>query len=167
MLRVEYGVGVIEWRQYGFTSPRILSLPSSPWRFLLWHPSAAILFTSSPGARLLPSRPFIGMEQISSPISIYSEYLRIENTCTKIISALATNAINGTQLDHSFRNSVQEQISRFRLWAGNIVAYKRGKSSLDHRLREAQIMRETILGILDNVAESFANSKQQGALQVL
>jgi hypothetical protein len=50
--------------------------------------------------------------------------------------------------------AVEDQIGRFRLWAGNIGALQEGRSSLDYRLRDAQFVAENVLRLLDSLQKS-------------
>ncbi|KAF2126814.1 hypothetical protein P153DRAFT_70755 [Dothidotthia symphoricarpi CBS 119687] len=43
---------------------------------------------------------------------------------------------------------VNDEVGRFRLWCGNIGAHRSGRSSLDHRLREASHIRDQVLELL-------------------
>ncbi len=51
----------------------------------------------------------------------------------------------------SFQSAAADCIGRFRVWSGNIGAHQRGKSSLDHRLRDASYIRIRVLRLLDNL----------------
>jgi len=44
--------------------------------------------------------------------------------------------------------NVNDEIGKFRLWCGNIAAHRRGRSSLDYKLREASHIRDRILDLL-------------------
>lgn len=44
---------------------------------------------------------------------------------------------------------VEDQFARFSLWSANIGVFASGRSSLDHRLREAQEVHEVITGLLE------------------
>ena len=43
---------------------------------------------------------------------------------------------------------LEDEIGRFRIWAGNMGALQRGHSSLDYRLRDADLLHENILKLL-------------------
>jgi hypothetical protein len=46
---------------------------------------------------------------------------------------------------------VHDSLGRFRLWVGNIGAHRRGKASLDYKLREASHIRIRVLELLQNL----------------
>ncbi len=43
------------------------------------------------------------------------------------------------------------ELGRLRVWAGNLGAHHVGRSSLDHRLRQAGHMRQRAIGLLDDL----------------
>jgi len=49
--------------------------------------------------------------------------------------------------------SVNDQVARFKIWAGNIGAHQKGRSSLDYRLREASHIRAQITRLLGDLWE--------------
>lgn len=55
----------------------------------------------------------------------------------------------------------QDQHGRFRMWASNIGAHQRGKSSLDARLQHASHMRAQFLRILKFIREEFEDIQDQ------
>ena len=46
--------------------------------------------------------------------------------------------------------ALADQIGRFRVWVSNIGAHRRGKSSLDFRLRDASHMRKNVTDLLED-----------------
>lgn len=52
-------------------------------------------------------------------------------------------------------NIVEDELGRFRVWAGNIGALQRGPGSLDYRLREARSARAGFSQLLENLAETL------------
>ncbi|KAG9233447.1 hypothetical protein BJ875DRAFT_378597, partial [Amylocarpus encephaloides] len=56
--------------------------------------------------------------------------------------------------------SVQDELGRFKVWAGNIAAHKTGRSSLDFRLRDATPLRERIVGLLRDMMELLQEACQ-------
>ena len=50
---------------------------------------------------------------------------------------------------------VQDQIGRFRVWAGNMGAHRVGRMSLDYKLREASHVHSTVLELLEELNESL------------
>jgi hypothetical protein len=47
---------------------------------------------------------------------------------------------------------LQDESDRFRLWCGNIGAHRRGRISLDHRLREASHIKEWVVELLSQIS---------------
>lgn len=47
--------------------------------------------------------------------------------------------------------NINDELGRFRLWCGNAAAHRRGKSSLDYKLREASHIRDRVLELLKNL----------------
>jgi hypothetical protein len=67
------------------------------------------------------------------------------------------NACDGfTKADASIRSKVppgtiHDALGRFRLWVGNIGAHRRGRASLDYKLREASHIRDRVIELLQNL----------------
>jgi hypothetical protein len=51
--------------------------------------------------------------------------------------------------------ALEDELGRFRVWAGNIGAIQRGHSSLEYRLREAPIVLESVLKLLEELCRSL------------
>ncbi|KLO86236.1 uncharacterized protein FFNC_04587 [Fusarium fujikuroi] len=54
---------------------------------------------------------------------------------------------------------LQNELSRFKVWSGNIGAHKKGRSSLDHRLRDASNIRNQVVDLLEDLRESLKDAK--------
>lgn len=54
---------------------------------------------------------------------------------------------------------VTDQHGRFNVWAGNIGAHQHGRSSLDHRLRDASQIREEFVKVLQYLKETLDDGK--------
>ncbi|KAF5553085.1 zinc finger transcription factor ace1 [Fusarium phyllophilum] len=54
---------------------------------------------------------------------------------------------------------LQNELSRFKVWGGNIGAHKKGRSSLDHRLRDALNIRDQVAELLEDLRESLKDAK--------
>ncbi|KAH6960034.1 hypothetical protein BKA56DRAFT_430303, partial [Ilyonectria sp. MPI-CAGE-AT-0026] len=54
---------------------------------------------------------------------------------------------------------VKSELSRFKVWSANIGAHRKGRSSLDHRLRDASNIRNQVLRLLQDLAESLSDAK--------
>ncbi|EXK85044.1 hypothetical protein FOQG_10983 [Fusarium oxysporum f. sp. raphani 54005] len=64
----------------------------------------------------------------------------------------------GTQSDISLVK-LQNELSRFKIWSGNIGAHRKGRSSLDHRLRDASNIRDQVVELLEDLRESLQDAK--------
>ncbi|RYP77533.1 hypothetical protein DL771_001106 [Monosporascus sp. 5C6A] len=54
---------------------------------------------------------------------------------------------------------ISNEVSRLRLWAGNIGAHRRGRSSLDYRLRDASTLRVQVIRLLENLQDSLDDAR--------
>lgn len=70
-----------------------------------------------------------------------------------LIHALETRSTG--QGDELSLLAVEDQIGRFRLWAGNIGALQEGRSSLDYRLKDAKFVAENVQRLLDSLQASL------------
>lgn len=52
---------------------------------------------------------------------------------------------------------VKDELSRFKVWSGNIGAHRSGRSSLDYRLRDASHLRKRIIDLLEDLNESLGD----------
>jgi hypothetical protein len=55
--------------------------------------------------------------------------------------------------------SVSDQVARFKIWAGNIGAHQKGRSSLGYRLREASHIRAQIIRLLGDLWEALQDGE--------
>lgn len=53
---------------------------------------------------------------------------------------------------------IEDEFGRFRLWAANIGAISRGHGSLDYRLRDAPVVLEGVLKLLDELRQELHQS---------
>ncbi|TGJ79453.1 hypothetical protein E0Z10_g9300 [Xylaria hypoxylon] len=51
--------------------------------------------------------------------------------------------------------TISDQLSKFKLWAGNIGAHRTGRSSLDYRLRDSSHLHTQVLRLLDDLITSL------------
>jgi len=49
---------------------------------------------------------------------------------------------------------LENEVTRFKMWAGNLGAHQAGRASLDYRLREASHLQEQVVYLLRDVSES-------------
>jgi len=58
-------------------------------------------------------------------------------------------------LDASVCDEIREESGRFRVWTGNLGALAKGHSALDWRLRDADVMRSTVLSLLEGLQNTL------------
>ncbi|RYO82529.1 hypothetical protein DL766_007583 [Monosporascus sp. MC13-8B] len=66
-----------------------------------------------------------------------------------------TSGCSRAELDGSKERTIaaiNDELSRFKLWSGNIGAHRTGRSSLDYRLRDSSRLREQVGKLLDDLA---------------
>ena len=59
---------------------------------------------------------------------------------------------------HMSLRTVENDFARFKIWCGNLGALQRGRSSLDVRLRDSTVMRETVLRFLGQLQDTLKQS---------
>lgn len=52
----------------------------------------------------------------------------------------------------------EDEMTRFKMWAGNLGAHQAGRASLDHRLREAPHLQEQVIYLLKDLSESLQDA---------
>ncbi|KAK4177089.1 hypothetical protein QBC36DRAFT_310460 [Triangularia setosa] len=57
------------------------------------------------------------------------------------------------------RQVIQNELSRFKVWAGNIGAHRSGRASLDYRLRDASNIRSQVVALLQDLIESLNDER--------
>ncbi len=55
--------------------------------------------------------------------------------------------------------TVSDHLARFKIWAGNIGAHRKGRSSLDYRLREASHIRAQVVRLLGDLLEALQDGE--------
>jgi hypothetical protein len=56
--------------------------------------------------------------------------------------------------------SVEDQLGRYKVWAGNLGALRRGRSSLDYRLRDASFIVKNVSHLLRSLQDSLARGQR-------
>lgn len=51
--------------------------------------------------------------------------------------------------------ALQDELGRFRVWAGNVGAHQSGRTSLDHRLREASQVHKQVTDLLSDLGRAL------------
>jgi hypothetical protein len=54
--------------------------------------------------------------------------------------------------------AIENEYARFKIWAGNLGALERGRSSLDARLRDSVVLRAAVLKFLGQLQDSLSKS---------
>ncbi|KAL6399891.1 uncharacterized protein AUP68_17300 [Ilyonectria robusta] len=57
----------------------------------------------------------------------------------------------------------EDEMTRFKMWAGNLGAHQAGRASLDHRLREAPHLQESVIYLLKDLSESLQDAVAMAA----
>jgi hypothetical protein len=60
------------------------------------------------------------------------------------------------------RLQFQDEFARFKLWSGNIGAHRKGRSSLDWRLRDASHLRGLVINLLVDLNEALRDLDKIG-----
>ena len=71
-----------------------------------------------------------------------------------VVMALMTNLPKKEDIKDEF----EHQFARFKMWAGNIGAHRKGQGSLDFRLRDASHISQAVLGMLRRLKEMLSES---------
>jgi len=58
-------------------------------------------------------------------------------------------------LEASACDEIRQESGRFRVWTGNLGALAKGHSALDWRLRDADVMRFTVLSLLEELQNTL------------
>ena len=92
---------------------------------------------------------------MSGTLSFELYYTRILDRFENICQLLHASYELAAQ-DNQIRARLLDERGRFRVWAHNVGAHRSGKSSLDHRLREAPKMRSSVFLLLQDVERFLA-----------
>ncbi|KIL88188.1 kinesin light chain [Fusarium avenaceum] len=85
--------------------------------------------------------------------------------CARIFADHFPSSISGaTTADN---DKLQDQLARFKIWAGNLGVFTGGRSSADYRLRDDQDIKDVIVKLLQRLADNLnlalpQNSSSQG-----
>ncbi|KAG9556097.1 hypothetical protein KCU71_g11693, partial [Aureobasidium melanogenum] len=69
--------------------------------------------------------------------------------------AVICHTTEDTRSESSCCNDLKEEFGRFRIWTGNLGALAKGHSALDWRLRDADVMRATVLSLLEELQNTL------------
>lgn len=96
------------------------------------------------------------MASVAGTPSIASRY----GVCIRSFERLC----NLVTLDDEFPTQIsllalQDELGRFRVWAGNVGAHREGRISLDHRLREASQIHKQVTELLSDLGRALQEGK--------
>ncbi|KAI0014816.1 hypothetical protein F4780DRAFT_154415 [Xylariomycetidae sp. FL0641] len=77
--------------------------------------------------------------------------------CLKAFEALFSVSESSAERDANepVINRLRDQLSRFRLWSGNIGAHRKGRSSLDYRLRDSSHLQQQVSKLLRKLMQNI------------
>jgi hypothetical protein len=75
--------------------------------------------------------------------------------CQRALEVLLDKTSEGNGPGSWSNTAVEEELSRFKIWASNIGAMRTGKASLDYRLRRAEYLTESVKSLLEDLNESL------------
>jgi hypothetical protein len=82
------------------------------------------------------------------------------DTCLQAFDSLITVLSDqDSSKQQEARVKFVDELDRFKVWAGNIGAHRRGQSSLDYRLRDASHIRQRVLKFLSKLRSSIEEGK--------
>lgn len=115
------------------------------------------------------------------PIPVYYPQTMTSATgTTRSIASLYSTCIRSFNLlcdfledsDNEFSGQIsilgiQDELGRFRVWAGNVGAHRSGRVSLDHKLRESSQIHAKVSELLTDLDESLAESKSPNPIRAI
>ena len=98
----------------------------------------------------------MSMASISDSVSACLRQFRALSKSTEQADA------EDTELPPDFSaHLVNNQLARFGVWSGNIGAHRKGRSSLDFRLRDASHIHAQVKQLLDDLLESLQDGQSR------
>ncbi|KAI0869699.1 hypothetical protein GGS24DRAFT_478076 [Hypoxylon argillaceum] len=84
----------------------------------------------------------------------------IADNVTRALAAFEAITTRETQVEptgsqYTWVRMIDDQLSKFKLWAGNIGAHRTGRRSLDYRLRDSSHLQTQVLRLLDDLVTSL------------
>ena len=84
------------------------------------------------------------------------------NECLQAFKAVLQHVKSLADQDaNTVQDDFNDELGRFRVWAGNIGAHRTGQSSLDHRLRDATELKDTVLRYLKDLIEVLERGRSR------
>lgn len=98
-------------------------------------------------------------ETESAPIreSISSLFKRVVIAFSLLQTAL--REAGSSVIDQIQPSAVEDELARFRLWAGNVGAHRKGRISLDYQLRFATHLHDQVTDFLGQLIDSLHSGK--------
>lgn len=99
-----------------------------------------------------------GAEQSSKLTSIaacYQSCIRGFLCLKNILCTPPAKAMMSAEQLQRIQVTLREQVGRFKLWAGNAGAHRRGKTSLDYRMREALHIHRQVVQLLEDMEHAL------------
>lgn len=80
--------------------------------------------------------------------------------CMQLFASLCTKSLDAPTKypDTTPPDALENEYDRFKVWSGNLGARQRGHTSLDWRLRDAEVMSTSIRKLLEMLEEHLKNS---------
>ena len=80
------------------------------------------------------------------------------DACGRCFLSLAEALPNTPRFEDQIRSeSVKDELDRFKIWAGNIAAHRKGRRSLEYRLRDAAHLKTETHNLLAALQDSLKN----------
>jgi hypothetical protein len=79
----------------------------------------------------------------------------VTESCIHSFAVVCHEIEQHAPLDAAACEEMREEFGRFRVWTGNLGALAKGHSALDWRLRDADVMRSTVLSLLEELLNTL------------
>jgi len=89
-------------------------------------------------------------------IHISSHVEKCARSFRSLLQALEDGPRFATQLSPEALN---DELDRFKIWAGNLAAHRKGKRSLEYRLRDAVHLKQEACNLLEALQESLTDGQ--------
>jgi hypothetical protein len=80
--------------------------------------------------------------------------------CMESFKNVASNVLGSPNAGGDIEDKltrITEEWARFKVWSGNIGAHRKGRSSLEYRLRDASNLQKHVNDLLDDLNESLVD----------
>ncbi|KAI0968124.1 hypothetical protein F4678DRAFT_203264 [Xylaria arbuscula] len=79
----------------------------------------------------------------------------ISESVAGCLQEFQATSLKSYELNDAARQKLRDEFARFKLWAGNIGAHRKGRSSLDWRLRDASHLRDLVVNLLTDLKNTL------------